>query len=238
MHNFNIGLAVAAIVMGAGPASAASDARALELIAAAKQATGGANLDRPQMFHERGVMTRDGKQGAYETYGDLWTLRSHGTQTFDGKTSGGGFDGQVSWHSGPGGTVQTATDAPTLRGERLGTYLTLSGFFYPDRFPAELHDLGRQQRAGRSYDVVSVTPKDADSADLWFDAATHRLGHIEATAGGSSVAGDVGDYRLVDGTWVGFSLDMVDGGHSVRLRLESFVYEPKDEAKLAMPKGR
>jgi hypothetical protein len=235
MHNPIIGL-VAAIALSAGSAAAASDPMALDVIAAARQATGGAQLDKPQMFHERGVMTRDGKTGTYETYGDLRSLRSRGTQTFDGKTTGGGFDGGVSWHLMPDGSVRTATDDATLEGERLGTYLTLSGFFYPNRFPAEFRYLGRREHAGHTYEVVRATPRDADGADLWFDEATHRLGHIEATAVGETLAGDVGDYRLVDGTWVGFSLVMMQGGHEVRLKLETFAYEPKDESKLTMPK--
>ena len=235
MHRHILALALL-IALGAGPASAASDPMALDVIAAAKEATGGPALDKPQMFHERGVMTRDGKAGTYETYGDLTTLRSRGTRSFDGQTVGGGFDGQVAWRLMPDGSVQTVTDAATLRGERLGTWLTVSGYLYPNRFPAEFRYLGRRTHDGHSYEVVAATPKDADSADLWFDAETHRLGHIEATAAGSTVVGDVGDYRLVDGTWVGFALNMVDSGHQIRLKLESFVYEPKDETRLAMPK--
>ena len=225
------------IALCASPAAAASDPIALDVIAAARAATGGAALDKPQMFRERGVITRDGKTGTYETYGDLTALRSQGTRTFDGQTVGGGFDGQVAWRLMPDGSVQTVTDAAALRGERLGTWLTLSGYLYPDRFPAEFRYLGRRTHEGHSYEVVAATPADADSVDLWFDAETHRLGHIEATAGGSTVVGDVGDYRLVDGIWIGFSLNMIDDGHAVRLKLESFAYAPRDESQLAMPKA-
>ena len=225
-------VAVASAQIGAAPAS---DPKALRIMAACKAATGGPALDRPDAFRETGTMIRDGKAGTYETFGDLGSLRSSSAQTFDGKTRRAGFDGRASWQVGPDGVANVATDEPTLRGERLGTYLTLSGYLYPRRFPATFHYIGRRATAGRVYDVVSVTPEKADSVQLWIDARTHRVAHLEADAGGRSIVGDVTDYRLVSGTWVGFALRIVQGGHEVRLRLSSFAYVHRDETLFRAP---
>lgn len=225
-------VAVAASQIAAAPAS---DPKALRIVAECKAAMGGPALDRPDAFRETGTMIRDGKTGAYETFGDLRSLRSSSSQTFDGKTRRAGFDGQASWQVGPDGAVKDATDEPTLRGERLGTYLTLSGYLYPMRFPATFRYIGRRDASGRVYDVVSATPEKADSVQLWIDAKTHRVAHLEATSDGQSIVGDVTEYRQVAGTWVGFALRVVQGGHEVRLRLSGFSYIPRDEALFRGP---
>lgn len=225
-------VAVAAAQIGAAPPS---DPTALRIMAECKAATGGPALDRPEAFHETGTIIRDGKVGTYETFGDLRSLRSSSSQTFDGKTRRAGFDGQVSWQVGPDGAAKVSTDDPTLRGERFGTYLTLSGYLYPKRFPATFRYVGRRTASGRVYDVVSVTPEKADSVQLWVDARTHRVAHLEANSGGQSIVGDVTDYRRVAGTWVGYALRVVQGGHEVRLRLSSFKYVPRDEALFHRP---
>jgi hypothetical protein len=214
---------------------AASDPAALAVLAQAKTAAGGAALDQPRMFHERGTMVRDGKTGAYETWGDLTILRSAGTQTFGGKVTHGGFDGEAAWRMGAHGKITRVTDPAVVRGERLGAWLTVSGYLYPDRFPATYRYLGRRMLDGRALDVISATPQDAQGVDLWFDASTHRLSHIEMNLPGEIVTGDVGDYRLVDGTWIGFALKIVDNGNAVQLALTGFVYEPLDEGKVTPP---
>jgi hypothetical protein len=106
---------------------------------------------------------------------------------------------------------------------------------YPNRFPATFRYIGRRVACGRTYDVVSATPEQADSVQLWIDEKTHRVAHLEANSDGQSIVGDVADYRLVAGTWVGFDLRVVQGGHEVRLRLSGFTYIPREEALFRRP---
>jgi hypothetical protein len=212
-----------------------SDARALELMAELKAATGGAALDRPQAFRERGVMVRDGREGTYETFGDLVGMRSTSAQSFGEMSMRGGFDGHSAWHAGPDGKVQASTEEATLKGERLGTYLTVSGYLYPERFPASFHYVGHRDVDGRGYELVAVTPQMAETAELWLDAKSHRLARMKTTDGGVAVEGEVGDWREVDGTWVGHALTIRQGGHEVRLKLTEFRYVPREEARFEAP---
>ena len=171
-------IAVSAIVLAIAAATADAQARpdkAMMLIQELKAASGGAALDRPDGFHESGTVTRDGKAGVYEYWGDLRMLRSTGSHTIAGKTSIGGFDGKQAWSVDPNGKVLIDATPKGVRGARLGTYISIGGFYYPDRFPASFAYKGRHRHGGAVYDVVSVTPKDADSAELWLDAKTHRL---------------------------------------------------------------
>jgi hypothetical protein len=226
-----LGLAAAA-ALAAAPAS---DAHAMELMAQLKAATGGAALDRPRAFRERGTMTRDGRQGSYETFGDLMGMRSSSSQSFGGASMRGGYDGHVSWHVGPDGAGKAVNDEAVLKGERLGTYMTVSGYLYPERFPASFSDLGRKQADGKSFDVVMVTPRDASSAELWLDAGTHRLARVKMADGPAVAEGEVGDWREVDGTWIGYALTIREAGHEVRLQLTDFQYVPAEEALFTSP---
>jgi hypothetical protein len=191
-----------------------------------KAASGGAALDAPAGFHEIGTVVRDGISGTYETWGDLRVLRSAGSHTLGGSTGSGGFDGRVAWSLGADGAVHTDTTREGLAASRLGTYLTLGGYFYPDRFPAQFEYRGPRQADGAAYDVVTVTPADSDSADLWLDTATHRLQRISGTAGTATFLGVVERYQVVDGVWIAFALNQTEGSHQMVQELTSFVFEP------------
>ncbi len=216
-------------------APAASDPVALKLIAACKAASGGAALDRPAAFHETGTILRDGHAGTYEMYADLHALRTAGIHTLDGKVGGGGFDGRAAWHIGPDGKVAVSSDPGELADERMGAYITLGGYFYPDRFPATFRYLGRKAAGGRRFDVVEVTPDQASSADLWLDLRTHRVARLSAGSDGDKLDAEVLAYRVVAGTWIGFKNRQAEGQHRMVQTLATYDYEPLDPARFNPP---
>jgi hypothetical protein len=231
-------IAFAAAGATAAAAAVPSDPEALRLMQLCRVASGGNALDLPEAFRETGTIAQDnGPPGPYETFGDLHALRSASRRTVDGKVRSAGFDGSLPWYADGDGGTATATAPPILRGERLGTWLTLSGYLHPDRFPASFRYLGRRQLRGRSYDIVLATPTDADSAQLWLDRATHRLAHIDSSTEGDRIVGDASDYRLVSGTWVAFALDINQAGHLTHLRIGTFTYIPLSQAHLTPPAG-
>jgi len=224
-------------IMVAGSASGAPNApdKAASLVRELKEASGGAALDRPDGFHETGTLVRDGQAGVYEYWGDLRTLRSLGSHTIAGQTSIGGFDGQQAWSVDPNGKVLIDASPKGLRAARLGAYVSIGGYFYPDRFPAVFTYHGRRRHAGSVYDVVAVTPKDGDTAELWLDGKNHRLMRISAQADGVQTSGDILRYQVVDGTWIGFALRQNEGGHQMTQQLVRYVYGPVDAAKFSPP---
>ena len=196
------------------------------LIAQLKAASGGAALDAPAGFHEVGTVTRDGVSGTYEVWADLHTLRSTAAHTFGKNTSTSGFDGEKAWSVGPDGRVQEVTSPEGLASARLGTYLTVFGFFYPDRFPARFQSRGRKEADGGTYDVVTVTPAESSPADLWLDVRTHRLQRITGSDGQMTFEGVVKRYEVVDGIWIPFALSQTAGGHRVTQELTSVTFGP------------
>jgi hypothetical protein len=228
--------AILAALVAEGQANAQAPAdRASRLIQQLKDASGGPALDKPDGFHESGTLVRDGKPGTYEYWGDLHALRSAGSHTVAGIAGMGGFDGQAAWTVDMSGKVFVDASPKAVRAARLGAYVSIGGYFHPDRFPARFAYLGRRRHAGAAYDVVAVTPKDADTAALWLDAKTHRLMRISATADGVESDGDILRYQVVDGAWIGFSLSQTEGPHQMTQQLEHYVYGPVDAARFSPP---
>lgn len=231
-------LSAVALLLGgvaARSAPAASDPVALRLIAQCKAASGGAALDRPAAFHETGTIIRDGHAGTYEMYADLHALRTAGIHTLDGAVAGGGFDGTAAWHIGPDGKVIVSHDPAELADERSGAYITIGGYFYPDRFPATFRYLGRKAAGGKRFDVVEVTPAQASPVSLWLDLRTHRLARLSMGSGGDKLDGEVLAYRVVAGTWIGFKNRQAEGDHRMIQTLATYDYVPLDPARFNPP---
>lgn len=223
------------VLGGSAYAAQTNTEKAAELMRELKAASGGAALDRPDGFHETQTVVRDGKTGVGEVWGDLRTLRSSGRHTLAGSTGSGGFDGETAWSIDPTGKVHLDTTPAGLKAARMGTYVTLGGYFYPDRFPATFAYLGQRRSGGVAYDVVAVTPRDGDTADLWLDRKTHRLMRLSAEVDGVKFSGDILRYQVVDGTWIGFENHQVEGPHRMTQHLTGYVYGPVDAARFSPP---
>jgi hypothetical protein len=211
----------------------ASDPVALKLMSECKAASGGAALDAPVAFHETGTILRDGKAGTYEMYADLHALRMAGIHTLDGKIGGGGYDGTSAWHVGPDGKVVVSTNPAELAEQKMGAYITVGGYFYPDRFPAKFRYLGRKSVGVKSFDVVEATPEGASSADLWLDIVTHRVMRLSAASGTETMHGEILEYRIVNGTWIGFKNAQIEGPHKMVQTLATYDYVPLDGTRFS-----
>ncbi len=210
----------------------ASDPKALALMAQLRAANGGQALDKHAAFHETGTIIRDGKAGTYEMYADLHTLRTAGIHTLEGRVGGGGFDGTAVWHFGPDGKVTKSTDPKAVANARSDAYGTIGGYNWSERFPAKFRYVGSLSYQSKTYDVVEVTPEGATPAELWLDKKTHRIARFTVTDGHDTASGEVWDYRLVDGTFIGFRNIQVEGDHKMTQSLATFDYVPLDPKRL------
>jgi hypothetical protein len=183
--------AIAQVAVGDAPARDAS-----RILRQMRAACGGARWERVAGWHERGRVEFGGMTGRHEAWSDMRTLKSASAARFDnGMSRRAGYNGRVFWLVPPGGAVQISTDPAALRRQRRDTYLSSYGWFLPNRFPARFMVRGEERRDGRVYDVITVTPAGADSADLWVDRHTRRIGRI--VAGREFV--DLSDYRNFSG---------------------------------------
>ena len=214
-----------------------SDPKARALMAELRVARGGQALDKHVAFHETGTIIRDGVAGTYEMYADLHALRTAGIHTLDGKVGGGGFDGTTAWHLGPDGKVTKSTDAKEIANAKSDAYFTIGAYNWPERFPAKFRYVGSLSYRSKHYDVVEVTPEGATPADLWLDKKTHRVSRFTVTDGHDTASGEIWDYRIVDGTLIGFKDYQIEGVHKMTQTLATFDYVPLDPKRLAPPLG-
>jgi hypothetical protein len=116
------------------------------------------------------------------------------------------------------------SDPASLVEAILTNYLSVNGFFFPDRFPAHALYLRSAQEAGRKFDVIEITPRGGRAFEAWFDGQTHLIGRVVDTHGSPAARVEASDYRRVDGLMVAFKLDVYapDGTLADRGALTSF----------------
>ena len=225
----------AVLALGACATAPTPQQEGERLMALLKVASGGAALDAPAGFHEAGIALRDGMPVTYETWGDLHALRTRSEMTIGGTTRTSGFDGKVAWAMGPDGKAAIDTSEEGLAGARLSAYLTVGGYFYPDRFPARFDHAGTRSSNGKIYDVVTATPVGAPSVDFWLDPDTHLLQRISGMDGATPFEGDVGRYETIDGAMIGFELHQKQGEHRMDMTLMHYVFEAVPFERFAPP---
>jgi len=216
------------------PAAAGQDAKALDVIARAKAAMGGDAWDKLAGWHEVGV-----HNGArYETWLDTQQYGMATRETGPAGATAHGFDGRVAWGAGADGAVTRDNSAEAVAAAEQSDYLRLNGYFFPGRFKADLAYVGAKDEAGRTYDVVQVTPS-GTGADVWFDQQTHLPSRVVIQEGPATVTIRFTDYRVVDGVLAPFHTMVSDGDptHDDDARITVLDFGAVDRSAFAPPAG-
>jgi hypothetical protein len=221
----------AASLAGARPAIPGAGNREAKLLGQMREACGGDAWDRVQGWHETGSIEMPAMPGLrYEAFHDMASLRTTYIQRVGGKLVRlGGFDGTTGWRMTPDGGILRETDPATLRRTRRDMYLSNSAYLLPNRFAARFELVGVRAFGGQAFDVLRVTPANADSAELWIDRATHHVGRIVA---GNEIA-VASDYRSFGSVCAPIYLRQSDGNpaHDVVLRVETVDTAPVNPAR-------
>ena len=191
------------------------------LLSRMRAACGGAAWDRVQGWRESGRLEAPGRPSLhYEVIRDMRTLKNVYINHLGARVLGvTGYDGVKLWRLGREAKIETTDDPAVLRKRRRHAYLGSFGYFFPDRFAATFSVRGSQTVEGRSYDVLRVTPADAEGADLWIDRETSRVARI-VVEGEMAVPSD---YRTFDGVCAPTKVRQTDGtaANEVTLYLET-----------------
>jgi hypothetical protein len=210
--------------------------KAQTIIAAAKRATGGATWDKPEGCIERGTHG----DGAI-TYLTRFSLREYGMRTDGnrgGKVRSMGFDGKVRWQTAGPGKADIGSDPASLQEAIVTNYLSINGFFFPDRFPATFRFVRAATEGARRFDIVDITPKGGRPLEVWFDSRTHLIQRVVDTQGTPAVRVEASDYRRgADGLTIAYRLDVFgpDGSVMDRGAVASFQCGPIDRAIFTPP---
>jgi hypothetical protein len=200
-----------------------------------KAACGGAAWDRLQGWHETGRAELPG--GAvvrYEAWHDIGTLRSvYAQRRGEVFATLSGYDGELIWNAGDAARVTLERDPAAIRRRVRDLYVSGFAFFFPDRFPAAFVLLGTRSHQGTDYDVLRVTPANADSVELWVNRQTHRIGRIVAP-GESAELSDYRDFNGLCSATTGLQGDS-DPAHTLVLHVESVALGPLPSGMFAAP---
>jgi hypothetical protein len=155
-----------------------------------------------------------------EVWHEMQSLKTRMVGRVSGKVvRDAGFDGQRYWQVSQDGKVQVGSDTAGVRRHRRDAYLSSFGWFFPERFPAEIQLAPTEAINAMAFQVLRITPRNAESFDLWVDPQTHLVRRIVA---GKEYA-DLSDYRTFNGVCSATTGRQGDGDptHEIVLHVQS-----------------
>lgn len=226
MRYMVVAIAAALLIL---PRPAQTAPTAAEVLAAAKAASGGKSWDALTGSYEKG------SHGpvSYETWLDFRAYGMRMTSTTPGGSQAQGFDGAVSWRRTGANPPEVSRDPAAVREAVITAFVSTNGFFFSDRFPAEVEYLRRDS----GFDVLRAEPQGGRAVELWFDANTHLLGRIVDPEGPQPVTVSLSDYRKVGDVLIAFRA-VVRGPNGMVLdegRVEVVEHRPVDRSLFAPP---
>jgi len=151
-----------------------------------------------------------------------------------------GFDGKTAWEQEPSGTA-TPQEGGDVRQLAVNEAYRLQNLWWRgDRGGATVVDAGRKSKDGKTYDVLTVTPKGGKPFDAWFDSATHLLARTVETNVTLTITTDYSDFAPTDGVQLAHTVVIDDGsGESGQqtMKLSSAKFSAAaNETTFALPK--
>lgn len=151
-----------------------------------------------------------------------------------------GFDGKTAWEVEPSGTA-TPQEGGDVRQLAVNEAYRLQNLWWRgDRGGATVVDAGRKSKDGKTYDVLTVTPKGGKPFDAWFDSATRLLARTVETSVTLTITTDYSDFAATDGVQLAHTVTIDDGsGEAGRqtMKLSSAKFSAAaDDATFALPK--
>jgi hypothetical protein len=157
-----------------------------------------------------------GLTGTTSSLEDLQNGRFVDTYDIAPQSGASGFDGTKAWEKEPSGTVTDQAGGDVLPLAITEVYQDRNLWWLPDHGGAEIVSAGQKSDGGKSYDVLTVTPKDGKPVEAWFDSATHFLYRTVEANGTQEIAATFSDYAPVDGAMIPKKQVIDDGSHNLQ----------------------
>lgn len=186
-----------------GVAGAQTDPK--EILARAKQASGGEAWDAIRSTHTRAKVKVGGLEGTAEEWEDTRTGRFAGRFQLGVVSGAHGFDGTTLWTQDSSKQVKAEEGGNEREGGANQAYRGSLAFWFPERWLAGLEFAGRQEEGGRKFLVVRITPEGGRPFDIWVDEATHLFDRVVEKEALATQTTFYSDYREVAGVKVPFA---------------------------------
>lgn len=237
LHFAAAALAVA-VSFTAAPASAQSDSRVTQSIAASGKAVGASVLSSISTIRFDERISAVGLHGTVVQYVDVRDGRFAETTNLAPLVSLDGYDGKVQWTGDDTHLVWNQGGDSERSAELNQAYLESYGLYRPNAGGADVAWLGTKSAAGKTYEGLRITPPDSKVPfELWFDRGTHLPARGEFVNGFTTSTITFADYRRTGGLNVAHTVhvDSSDGNNS-DIAVEKVTFNPPDaETALARP---
>jgi hypothetical protein len=164
-----------------------------------------------QTLHIRMTVTAGGRTGQVDRWEDVAAGRYLTSGVWPTHQSQDGFDGVTPWHLGRSGIAYTLGDVDAALVAADEAFRVRRGWWFPERQQATTHPAGTRVVAGRTYDVLDITPEGGRAFTALFDHDTHELARTEEQQAEDLVVTSYGDYRPVHGIQLPFEIRTGDG---------------------------
>jgi hypothetical protein len=219
------------------PAAAGQD-RPADVLARAKQATGGLAWDGLKSVHTKMRLAAAGLTGTAESWEDVLTGRSYSRFALGPLTGAQGFDGAILWNQDTSKQAKADEGEDSRRGALNEAFRRCLAYWFPQRWDGLIEDRGVRPEGGRTFRVLAITPKGGRVFELWIDAATALFDRtVEKTALETQTI-FFSDYRDVAGVKVPFATRQTNGQarYDQNVTVEAVEFNvPLDETFFRMP---
>ena len=229
-------LALAGVLMIPLVASAAPTAQ--EILAKAKQASGGDAWNSIRTRHTEGRLSTAGLTGKGESWDDLLTGRHLIRYDLGPSTGAQGFDGRVVWSQDTSKQVREEGAADAREAAANQAYRRSLAYWFPDRWPAAVESSGEKSEGDKRYFVLRITPKGGRPFELWVDATSSLFDRTVEKQAIETRTTYFSDYRKVDGVTLPFAIRSTNGENKYDqlISLEKDEHNrPNDDGLFRMP---
>src|SRR5260370_28738948 len=154
------------------PLAASAQSTAKEILAKAKQVTGGEAWNGIRLSHSQGNLWTAGLTGKGESWDDVLTGR-HVDRYEVGPSSGAeGFDGRSVWSQDTAKQVREEGGGDALEAAANEAYRRSLAYWFPERWPATIEPPTQKTEDAKRYFVLRITPKGGRPFALSIDAPT------------------------------------------------------------------
>jgi len=190
---------------------AAQSDDAQTLLARAKQASGGAALDRIRTTHTRMREKAGGLEGTGESWEDVLTGRYRAEYQLGPASETDGFDGTTVWSLDSAKQPHREQGDDALLGNADDAYRRTMAYWFPERWPARIELLGARPDGGRNFYVLRITPKGGRPFEMWLDAATWLVDRTVEKGDRETRTNFFSEYREVQGVKISFAVRSTNG---------------------------
>jgi hypothetical protein len=195
-------LVALALLVIAWPISAGHPDIARQWLDQSHQAAGGAAWDSVRSLRLEYSLKLPGLDGEGVTTVDLVGGRFRDQATLGPYRFANGYDGELAWQQDTSGQVQRQDSQGDREGTVSDSYRRRLAHWYPQRWPAEMADLGETTEGSRRFQRIGIQPEGGRRFVVWIDHESGLIDRFVENEGNRDASNFQLDYAEIEGLQV------------------------------------